>query len=111
MDSIDEKIEFKTKSNSLEPKLKERQFIHRIELENEKFDTQWSLCCSDRKTDSRFLRWIAKIAFSSIAFSMSFYGLLSSENDDLRPFYCSIISMVIGLNINPEANNQNKNEK
>lgn len=82
------------------PSMDRKQVEHIIEMDEAKYHNEWHSCCTDKSTDARLLKWIAQVAFSSVAFGFAFAGLLTGGNDALTPFYTGLIGSIVGLHVN-----------
>ena len=87
-----------------------RVLEHKINVEDNDLENHWDSCCSKTgRTDRRLIEFSARFFLSVVMMSVSVYAILTADEcDSIVPFWCSIISFVLGLNTPNTQNNKKK---
>ena len=85
------------KSITSSPTFKRRKADVELKIEEERYENEYSTCCSKRKTDARLLRYGSKFSLSVFTLGFACVQIVrASECDALVPFYTSLITFVLG---------------
>ena len=110
MKKTEEKISLKsiTKGSSLttSPTFKRRRADVELKIEKEKYENEYSTCCSKSgTTDARLIRYGSKFSLSILMLVFCFYQIMTSgECSSLLPWYTSIVSMILSVWLKGEGN-------
>ena len=75
-----------------------------MELQKKEYNDHYSTCCSNRTTDARLLQFSAKFSMSVLALGFAGVQLIrSDECSNLTPFYCSLITFILGAWVSDSA--------
>ena len=74
-----------------------------LKLKEERYDNEYSTCCSrSGKTDKRLIHYGSKFSLSLAVIGFACYQLVTADEcDSLVPWYTSIVTMIIGVWIKP----------
>lgn len=113
MDSTEEKEILKSKKLTLTPTIKRRRIDLELQLEKKQYEDSYASCCSRTgRTDARLLRYISKTCVSILILIFAGAQLVrAGPCDSLVPFYCSLITLVMGSYIKLEGNNKSEQKK
>ena len=92
------------------PTIKRKRVALELDLEKQRFDNEYSSCCSKSgKTDARMIRYASRFSISIILLTFSCVQLMrAGDCDPLVPFYTSLVTLVMGAWVN---DNSKKSEK
>ena len=90
---MEEKTSLKSLTTS--PTFKRRRADVELKIEEEKYENEYSTCCSKRKTDARLLRYGSKFSLSVFTLGFACVQIVrAGDCDPLVPFYSSLITFV-----------------
>ena len=103
-DNKDESISLKVSSPSIE----RRRLEQDLDIHEKEYDNTWqSCCCGGKKTDKRLLQYVTRFSLSILVLVFASVQLINSgECDSLNSFYISLISMIVGVWVNPMPNDK-----
>ena len=98
------------KELTLTPTIKRRRIDLELQLEQRRYEDSYASCCAKSgKTDARLIRYASKTGISLLILGFSCAQLIrAGECDPLVPFYCSLITLVMGSYVKLEGNNKSE---
>ena len=92
---------------TLSPTIKKRRANIALDIEKERFENEYSTCCSrSGKTDARLIRYASRFSISLILLSFSCVQIVrAGECDPLVAFYTSLITLIVGVWVKSPDNN------
>ena len=93
----EEAVELKVGS----PSDDKRRLALDLKLKEERYDNTYNTCCSSGGTDKRLIQYGTKFSLTLLVMVFCFYQIITAgECDSLKPWYCSLVSGVIGVWLN-----------
>jgi hypothetical protein len=95
---MEEDKSLKSNKLTLSPTIKKRRANIALDIEKERFDNEYSSCCSrSGKTDARLIRYASRFSISLILLTFACVQITrAGDCDPLVPFYTSLITLVMG---------------
>ncbi len=88
----EEKIEIHARDRSPVAELREK---HQIELEDKKYENEWSSCCF--KIDRRATRYFTQLGIAIMIISFCIVQLIRNDTCESQQLYSGILMTVIGV--------------
>ena len=107
MNEVKENIKLKVSSPSDE----KRRLDLELKLKEERYENTYNTCCSSGGTDKRLIQYVTKFSLTILIMVFCFYQIITAGECDARlPWYCSLVSGVIGVWLNsPKLESQLQN--
>jgi len=88
------------------PTMKKRREEVNLKLQEERYENEYTTCCSKTgKTDKRLIQYASKFSLSLLVITFACVQLIRAEPcDGLVPFYSSLITFVMGAWIKTDGN-------
>ena len=99
--------EVKLNVHTTSPTIKKRRAEVDLKLREEKYENEYTTCCSKHKTDRRLIQYASKFTISLIVLAFSCVQIYRADPcDGNLPLYSSLLTMVLGAWI--KQTNDNK---
>ena len=94
----EQKVQLKIGSPSDEKKRLDLE----LKLKEEQYENTYQTCCSKSgKTDKRLIQYGTKFSLTLLVMIFCFYQIITAgECDSLTPWYCSLVSGIVGVWLN-----------
>ena len=101
-----EEEEVKLTIPTTSPTIKKRRAEFDLKLREEKYENEYTTCCSKTgKTDKRLIQYASKFSLSLIVIAFACVQLIRADPcDSLVPYYSSLITFILGAWIKTNDN-------